>query len=267
MAGWDGRGLPPIAADRIARAKRSNLHTSLLSVPAAVAVESAGLDPVGEAMGCVVQQRLPPLVLTPLTFNVDYRPYVRAWREGWDKALSRLREEAGLLGADGVVGIRLTRRPMDDLVEEVVALGTAVRDRSGRHRGRPFATTLPGADVAKLRSGGWTPIDVIAAVAMGGFYRDYSFRQQTSVLAGNGEVDSLTTMVNQARSAVRDDFAQQLRGIHAHGGIVSSMSVETMRIEDSGAGVRADTFGTAIVRTAPAGPAGALTIMPLKGRK
>jgi uncharacterized protein YbjQ (UPF0145 family) len=55
MADWDGRGLPPVAAARVARFASSGLRTSLLSAPGAAGVESVGLSPVGEVMGCIVE--------------------------------------------------------------------------------------------------------------------------------------------------------------------------------------------------------------------
>lgn len=268
MAAWTPKGLPPIAERRIERARRSNLRTSFLSVPAALAVESAGLDTVGEVMGGIVQQRVPPMVLTPLSLNVDYRPYLRAWRQGWETALHRLREEAARLGADGVVGIRLTRQPMSDFTEEVVALGTAVRARSGPARSRPFTTTMPGTDVAKLLSGGWAPVDVIVAVAVDGAYRDYLMQRQTSVFAGNVEVEALTTMVTHARAGARRDFAKRLRDTGADGAIVSSMSLEMLPVAETSAAARADIIGTGIARTTRTTRTGTVPIMPLgNGRK
>jgi uncharacterized protein YbjQ (UPF0145 family) len=55
MVDWDGRGLPPAAAERMARFHRHPVATSLLEVPDAVALASVGLTPVGEVMGCIVQ--------------------------------------------------------------------------------------------------------------------------------------------------------------------------------------------------------------------
>jgi len=55
VADWDGRGLPPVAAARVARFASNGLRTSLLSAPGAAGVESVGLSPVGEVMGCIVE--------------------------------------------------------------------------------------------------------------------------------------------------------------------------------------------------------------------
>src|SRR3979411_979611 len=56
MTTWDGKGLPPAAEARMRRFQASPVRTSLLSVPAAVSIDAVGLDPVGEVMGCIVEQ-------------------------------------------------------------------------------------------------------------------------------------------------------------------------------------------------------------------
>src|SRR3954471_14442732 len=56
VADWDGRGLPPVAAERARRAAAGGPWPSLLTAPAAAGLEAAGFDPVGEVMGSIVQQ-------------------------------------------------------------------------------------------------------------------------------------------------------------------------------------------------------------------
>src|SRR4051794_41845138 len=56
VADWDGRGLPPVAAERARRAAAGGPWTSLLTAPAAAGLKAAGFDPVGEVMGSIVQQ-------------------------------------------------------------------------------------------------------------------------------------------------------------------------------------------------------------------
>jgi hypothetical protein len=48
--------LPPVARARVDRFAGSGLRTSLLTVPGAVGVEAAGLTPIGEVMGCIVER-------------------------------------------------------------------------------------------------------------------------------------------------------------------------------------------------------------------
>src|SRR3984957_11533602 len=56
MTEWDGRGLPPAAQARVNRARTDGGRSSLLSIRGQAGVQSVGLDPVGEVMGCIVQQ-------------------------------------------------------------------------------------------------------------------------------------------------------------------------------------------------------------------
>jgi len=55
MTEWDGQGLPPAAAARMARFRADGVRTSLLDVPGAASVTGVGLPPVGEVMGCMVE--------------------------------------------------------------------------------------------------------------------------------------------------------------------------------------------------------------------
>jgi hypothetical protein len=50
----DLAGLPPAAVDRVRHQRASGVRGSLLSAPAAAAIRSAGLEPVGEVFGCIV---------------------------------------------------------------------------------------------------------------------------------------------------------------------------------------------------------------------
>src|SRR3954464_5546213 len=60
VADWDGRGLPPVAADRARRAAAGGPWTSLLTAPAAAGLEAAGFDPVGEVMGSIASRSAGP---------------------------------------------------------------------------------------------------------------------------------------------------------------------------------------------------------------
>lgn len=48
------RGLPAAAVERVRHQRASGVRGSLLSAPAAAAIRSAGLEPVGEVFGCIV---------------------------------------------------------------------------------------------------------------------------------------------------------------------------------------------------------------------
>jgi uncharacterized protein YbjQ (UPF0145 family) len=295
MTTWDGRGLPPAAAARMERFQASPLRTSLLSAPAVVALASAGFDPVGEVMGCIVQQigwrgfyggcgyggmgyaagRYSGVVFSTATYS-GFGPYVRALNYGWDTALGRLLMEAKSMGADGVVGIRLTAEHLGSNNREFVALGTAVRARSNTHLETPFTTELPGTDVTKLLMAGWAPVALQIGLEVAIRHDDYRTQRQAGSLLSNYsnvEVSGYTDLVQQIRAATRERLRQKIAQSGADGGIVSNMSMHVSELE-IGEGHRdhvaeASITGTALARfhTGSAPPTGTLTVLPVRSSK
>jgi uncharacterized protein YbjQ (UPF0145 family) len=272
VAGTDGDWLPDVARARLARYDEVGLKTSLLSVAGHVGVESVGLRPVGEVMGCIVQN----IGFTGMNYgmggfvgSVSFDPYVRALYHGYDTALARLTTEARSMGADGIVGIRLTRSRLGDNAQEFVALGTAVRAQSTRRPKRLFTTDLAGQDVAKLMQAGWVPVRIAIGIAVESQFLDWASRSQMSVMAGNAEVTAYTQLINRVRAKSRQSFATHARGTRADGAIVASMSLRSWHQEAGNAPLlcaEASVFGTTIARfhTGERAPTKALTIMPLR---
>jgi uncharacterized protein YbjQ (UPF0145 family) len=231
VEGWDGRGLPPVARARIARAAADGVRTSLLSADGLAGLESAGFEMVGEVLGTAVMQigwsgyggcgwtpglgggfgggfygGGPGGVSAPSQWS-GYEPYARAVRHGRDTALNRMQQEAAALGADGVVGIKFTDERMEGQKREFMALGTAVRSRGLQRPKRPFATDLGGQDVAKLMAGGWVPAGLTYGISIAVRHDDWRTRNQASTWAGNTEVSGYTQLLTHVRSQARRDFA------------------------------------------------------------
>ncbi|MEA5364376.1 heavy metal-binding domain-containing protein [Amycolatopsis sp., V23-08] len=266
MPEWDGPDRPPLARDPAPRHRSGQARTSLLSVPGAVGAEAAGFTPVGEVMGAVVHR---VGWAGPSRWAADrIRVLADLLRQGYETALDRLEEEAAGLGADGVLGIRLTRTTFDGEAQEYVALGTAVRAGTKQRPHRPFTTDLPGQDVAKLIQAGWVPVRVAIgvdgqAMTNSNFELGYSW----SMLAGvydNAEIDLPTALATQVRAAARAEFAREIGECGADGGIVSGTTFDLWPVEDVAAAAIATVTGTAIARFREGIPhVGALTILPL----
>src|SRR5579859_2900292 len=139
--------------------------TSDLSVDEFLLVEHAGFEALGLVLGsCIyhvgfqwqkwnVSQEL--TVLTQAMFSAR------------ELAMTRMEEEADLLGADGIVGVRLvfSKYSVDENVLEFQAIGTAVRhrERKGSYRtkdNRPFTSDLSGQDLWKLARAGYRPVSL-----------------------------------------------------------------------------------------------------------
>jgi uncharacterized protein YbjQ (UPF0145 family) len=272
----------------MARFRADGVRTSLLDVRGAVSVTGVGLPPVGEVMGCMVQhigwQGFGGCGFygygwggggTTVTSGggaryAGYRPYVDALYRGWDTAIGRMVTEAQAMGADGVVGVRLSQEHLGQDNREFVALGTAVRGAAGPHPARPFVTDLAGADVAKLLHAGWVPVSIAFGISLAVRHDDYATQSQAGPWSGNTEVAGYTELVQHVRADARAQFAAHAARAGADGAIVSSIGLHVWEREQ-GEGHRdhvaeSTVSGTTVARftRGPTAPTRALTVLPLR---
>ena len=83
-------------------------------------------------------------------------------------AMARMRAEATAMGADGIVGVKLTikRLEWDDQLLEFIAIGTGVVHGEGHkgfraHDGGPFTSDLSGQDFWSLLHAGYRPVEMV----------------------------------------------------------------------------------------------------------
>jgi uncharacterized protein YbjQ (UPF0145 family) len=289
---WDGQGLPPAARARIERAHTDHVVTSLLSPGGQAGVESVGLEPVGEVMGCIVERigwsgwggcglvgmgmntgfgMSAPTVTSSRGGYGGYRPYVDALYRGYDTSLARMLMEAQALGADGVVGVTWTQARLGEGdAHEFVARGTAVRARSQTRPAYLFSTDLPGSEVTRLLHAGWVPAGLEIGISVSIRHDDYQTRLAARSWSGqNIEVQGYTELVTYARADARARFEQRVARHGADAATVSDMSLHVWSIEPSDGHVdhvaHATVIGNAVLRfhTGKAAPTNSLTILPL----
>lgn len=113
------------------RGGRAALFTSDLSVNEFLLVKEAGFDPLGLVEGSSMnhigyQQSM-------WNQNQEMTVLSEALYKARELAMARMEEEAAELGADGIVGVRLTARHFtwQSNLAEFVATGTAVSPRDG----------------------------------------------------------------------------------------------------------------------------------------
>src|SRR5437588_12264175 len=127
-------GLPPEAIQRLQEMRQSGarpLFTSDLSVSEFLLVKEAGFDPVGLVLGSSIYH----VGFQTANFlkNQELDTLTQALYHSRELAMTRMEEEADALGADGIVGVRLTVNPAawGSHVVEFLAIGTAVRHSKG----------------------------------------------------------------------------------------------------------------------------------------
>ena len=141
------------------------LFTSDLSVNEFLLVREAGFDPVGLVVGSSIYHI--GYQMAAWNQNQEMNVLTQAMYHARELAMTRMEEEANALGADGIVGVRLevTRHEWGESLAEFVAIGTAIRARSGQPyrnvRGLPFTSDLSGQDFWTLLRTGYRPVGMV----------------------------------------------------------------------------------------------------------
>jgi len=159
-------GLPAGAAERLrsmrGTGERPAFFTSDLSVDEFLLVRRAGFLPLGLVMGSCIYHI--GFQWQKWNRSMELDVLTQAMYGARELAMTRMEEEADLLGADGVVGVRLEFKnyAFEENVLEFQAIGTAVRHESGEHYrthdNRPFTSDLSGQDFWKLVETGYRPV-------------------------------------------------------------------------------------------------------------
>jgi uncharacterized protein YbjQ (UPF0145 family) len=243
--------LPRGAAERLramrGTGERPAFFTSDLSVDEFLLVEQAGFSALGLVMGSSIyhvgfqwQKWSVSQELTVLT---------RAMFDARELAVTRMEEEADVLGADGIAGVRLVFKEyaMEEGVLEFQAIGTAIRhrERTGTFRtkdNRPFTSDLSGQDLWKLVRAGYRPV----SLAMGAcvyHIAHLSFFQALKQAGRNQEMKVYTEATYAARELALERM--QAEAIERGGtGIVGA------RVEESNWGWGANAIEFFAVGTA-----------------
>src|SRR2546428_8150103 len=164
-----GSDLPTHARERLdlmhSDATHKGLFTSDLSVNEFLLVREAGFDAVGLVVGSSIYHI--GFQFSSWRQNMEVNVLTQAMYHARGLAMTRMEEEANALGADGIVGVRLeiTRYEWGESMAEFVAIGTAIRSRSGQPfrnaAGRPFTSDLSGQDFWTLLRAGYTPAGMV----------------------------------------------------------------------------------------------------------
>src|SRR5580700_7248929 len=157
---------PQAADSRLAQTAGANeggVFTSDLSVSEYVLLGEAGFEPLGFVIGSSVYHI--GIQIGRWNQNQELTVLTQAMYNARELAMARMRAEAAILGADGIVGVTLRFQAYvwGQDVLEFIATGTAVRSLAGTgaHRapdGQPFTSDLSAQDFFRLLAAGATPV-------------------------------------------------------------------------------------------------------------
>jgi uncharacterized protein YbjQ (UPF0145 family) len=218
-------GLPESGRERLERMKQDiarGFFTSDLSVNEFLLVKESGFEPLGLVLGSSIYHI--GFQQANWNQNMEMQVLTQAMYHARELAMTRMEEEADQLGADGVVGVRLTIGRYDwgaDLAE-FIAVGTAVKHAGGElHRapgGRPFTSDLSGQDFSTLLRAGYRPVGLVMGNCVYHVARQ-GMMQSMRQIGRNIEMTNFTQALYDARELAMGRMQAEAEAVQA-GGLV-----------------------------------------------
>lgn len=216
----------PVHAQERLKGLRSSAHstgvfTSDFSVNEFLLVRKAGFEPIGLCVGSCVYH----VGVQYGTWNKNQELDVlsKAMYHARELAMTRMRAEATAMGADGIVGVKLTikRLEWDEHLLEFIAIGTGVVHGEGHsgfraHDGGPFTSDLSGQDFWSLLHSGYRPVEMV----MGSCVYHVAHRGLISGLASAGrnvELENFTAALYEAREIAVERMQFEAAAAQAEG--------------------------------------------------
>ena len=168
-------GVPEDALRRLAEMRpgqRTSLFTSDLSVNEFLLVREAGFRPLGLVLGSSIYHV--GFQMGRWSRNQELDTLSQAMYHARELAMTRMEAEADVLGADGIVGVRLEIefKEFGSDLAEFIAVGTAVKADEAHARtpdgftwrnnkNKPFTSDLSGQDFWTLLQAGYAPLGMV----------------------------------------------------------------------------------------------------------
>src|ERR1700722_18676035 len=207
-------GLPLRAQLRLADEKRHHLFTSDLTVSEFLLSQDAKCSPISQVMGSSIFHIGRIADYKGATGEIEM--ISQAHRDSRRLAISRCFQEAQILGADAVIGVRVQERLITsgrhgkggddgDEVIEFTVFGTAVRAPWLTHDpGIPVVTDLSGQDLWALAQDGFEPCGFMFE-----FCRYHVWHVMKNGFGADGEVVAATQAIATARQLVEQKLLAQ----------------------------------------------------------
>jgi uncharacterized protein YbjQ (UPF0145 family) len=241
-------GIPLGAEERLKRVATAStpFFTSDLTAKEYALAQASGLQPVAQVMGSSVVQRGWLGAQSAYYVTGEIPVLSEPWNMARSRAFDRLRQEAELADADGVIGIEMTLGSLGEAGNlELVVFGTAVRDSTlaPRPSGRLGMCTLSGQDVDKLRRIGAEVCGVVGhttvvSVQLG---MNSSWVMNAGGMFGGGarmnaEITEIAQGVYEARNRAMAEVRRQGSAVGANDIVISTLehTIEHYEYEQGG---------------------------------
>lgn len=225
-----GLGIPEDALRRLAEMRpgqATSLFTSDLSVNEFLLVREAGFRPLGLVLGSSIYHV--GIQFGKWSQNQELEKLSQAMYHARELAMERMEAEADVLGADGIVAVRLDiefKEFGSDLME-FIAIGTAVRADEAHattpdgftwrnNKGQPFTSDLSGQDFWTLLQAGYAPLGMVMGSCV--YHMAHQrFRQAVGNTWQNVEIPQFTQALYDARELAMSRMQAEAEELTAEG--------------------------------------------------
>jgi uncharacterized protein YbjQ (UPF0145 family) len=214
-------GLPKDALRRLSELQgKDALFTSDLSVNEFLLVKEAGFHPRGLVVGSSIYHI--GFAAKGWASSREVSTLTQAMYAARELAMSRMEEEAAVLGADGIVGVRLDVGFYEwgRGTAEFLAIGTAVSAEDGGNwktpEGKPFTSDLSGQDFWTLLQVGHAPIGLTLGTCVYHVAHQGMFKAMGNV-GQNKEMPNFTQALYEARELAMERMQDEARKVGAEG--------------------------------------------------
>jgi uncharacterized protein YbjQ (UPF0145 family) len=166
----NSNAIPQHAIERLKGLRAQNhpdgVFTSDFSVNEFLLVRKSGFEPIGLCIGSCIYHV--GIQFAAWGQSQELAVLSQAMYHARELAMTRMRQEAQSMGADGIIGVRLEVKRMEwnSHVLEFVAIGTGVVHAKGHQGfkgpdGQPFTSDLSGQDFWTLLQAGYRPLEMV----------------------------------------------------------------------------------------------------------
>jgi uncharacterized protein YbjQ (UPF0145 family) len=217
----DLEGLPKDALRRLSELQgKDALFTSDLSVNEFLLIKEAGFHPRGLVVGSSIYHI--GLTTKSWSSSQEVQSLTQAMYAARELAMARMEEEATVLGADGVVGVRLDVGFYEwgRGTAEFLAIGTAVSAEDGSNwktpEGKPFTSDLSGQDFWTLLQSGHAPLGLVLGTCVYHVAHQRMF-QAIGNIGQNREMSNFTQALYEARELAMERMQDEAIKLKAEG--------------------------------------------------
>jgi uncharacterized protein YbjQ (UPF0145 family) len=221
-------GIPEDAMRRLSEMKpgqATSLFTSDLTVNEFLLVREAGFRPLGLVLGSSIYHV--GFQVGRWNRNQELETLSQAMYHARELAMTRMEAEAAMLGADGIVAVRLDIefKEFGNDLAEFIAVGTAVKADQARtpggggwrnNRDQPFTSDLSGQDFWTLIQAGYAPLGMVMGSCVYHIAHQ-RFWQAMSNIGQNVEIPQFTEALYDARELAMSRMQAEAEALHAEG--------------------------------------------------